>query len=71
MSDGEEDFFLGPDDAAIVVRAGGECEVYLPSNENDDDVISETSPTAEVAKLAIAHRDEEVRALLARKLRGE
>lgn len=69
MTDGPLDFALGPHDAAIVIRADGECEVYLPTHE-DDTLIEKHEPTAEITKLAIAHSDPEIRALLETKLYG-
>ena len=62
-------FFLGPDDAALVIRSDGECEVYLPSNE-EDDFVSDGGPTTEITKLAIAHSDPEIQELLKTKLYG-
>lgn len=64
----DPDIILGPHDAAIVVRANGECEVWLPVADGDDDVIEADDPAVRVTKLAIANNDPEVQELLNRKL---
>lgn len=59
---------LGPGDAAVVWRANGTKEAYLPENMSDEDMVSPGTPAYMVVRSAMALNDPDIVAFIDKKI---
>lgn len=70
--EGDEDYVIQKDEAAVIIKPSGEIQVVMPSSDEDEDGnISSDSPTFRAMVVMAFLGDKEVRDSVERKLVAE